>query len=118
MGYIRFNISGNEDTTAQEQIVNINHVISARLGMGNKAVNQLNLVLDTGPIVADETPTGTIEVLSIRGANYTAATVKRFNDAIIASQNQRTGVTGPGVVDVPTVGNEEFIYVSYQINED
>tara|TARA_R110001606_G_scaffold100966_3_gene221862 strand:- start:24 stop:395 length:372 start_codon:yes stop_codon:yes gene_type:complete len=122
MGYIKFNTDGDAGTgtIAQEQIINIDKIILVRAGLGAASATNLNFVTgllpDQDPTEPDN-PAGYVEQVSLRGSGFTAATVKRANDAIIASQNNSTGVVGPGVVVFEAASGETFTHVNFLVSK-
>tara|TARA_B110001469_G_scaffold96043_1_gene92212 strand:- start:282 stop:653 length:372 start_codon:yes stop_codon:yes gene_type:complete len=122
MGYIKFNVDGNAGSgiIAQEQIINIDKIIIVRAGLGGASDDTLNFVTgilpDQDPTVPDN-PEGYVEQLALRGTGFTAATVKRANDAIIASRNNSTGVVGPGVVVFEAASGETFTHINYLVSK-
>tara|TARA_R110002153_G_scaffold37846_9_gene110434 strand:- start:20 stop:391 length:372 start_codon:yes stop_codon:yes gene_type:complete len=122
MGYIRLNVDGTvgAGAIAQEYVINTNKIILVRAGLGGDSDNNLNFVTgilpNQDPTVPDS-PEGYVEQLSLRGTGFTAATVKRANDAIIASQNNSTGVIGPSVVVFEAASGETFGHINFLVSK-
>jgi|TARA_B110000908_G_C9927742_1_gene302530 hypothetical protein len=123
MGYIRLNTDGNAAAglIAQEHVINTDKIILVRTGIGASSATQLNFVTGILPdqdSTTPDNPSGYVEQISLRGAGFTADTVKRANDAIVAGQTTATGIVSRGFSLFEAAPGETFTHVNFLISKN
>ena len=114
MGYIRLNVDGSAASgiIAQEHVINTDKIILVRAGVSNSSSTQINFVTGILPdqdSTTPDNPAGYVEQISLKGTGFTADTVKRANDAIIAGQTTGLLKAAPG---------ETFTHLNFVISKN
>ena len=89
MGYIKLQVAANGGV---QKIFDTDSVISVKLASST----EVSFILESGGSV------------SLQGTNFTNASLKRFNSALITAQNQMTGQVGHNAVEVEPTSPETF----------
>jgi|TARA_B110001452_G_scaffold242535_1_gene225392 hypothetical protein len=123
MGYIKLNTDGSVGSgiIAQEHVINTAKIILVRTGAGASSATQINFVTGILPdqdSTTPDNPAGYVEQISLKGTGFTADTVRRANDAIIAGQTTATGIVSRGFSLFKAAPGETFTHVNFLISKN